>query len=126
MSEAVTKRANQVEKFHLPGEPARIFHKAIESPVRGIGESCRSPGGVRPVSLIVRVQSLCAKATGMVLLKVLEEHVSIQVHARPVFLEQVANNAHTRQGQPGFALDIARWIDSLHQGLSRLGMKEVH
>jgi hypothetical protein len=96
---AVVYDMKQIESFLLPAKPPRIFHKTIQGPLDPVNQP-----EVPKVSTVCGAQTLGLKIAKVVPLKVLQQHVSHQVHARPVFLEEVTDNANTGQTQAGWRL----------------------
>jgi hypothetical protein len=96
MSVAVIDHMKEI-KLSLPGKPKRVSRETIQPAFSRIEGFERASGDPLEMSRVRRTQALSGKIRSIEAMKILEQHLAHQIHAQPVFLQKVANDAYSGQ-----------------------------
>ena len=95
---AVVDNMEKVEVLVPSPQPPRIIPEAVQNPV-GIKGNVSGSGEACETTTHGWAEARREYGSGMVLSKVVKQHLSNQVHAGPILLEQIADNGNARQVQ---------------------------
>ena len=97
LSVAVVDNMEKVEVLVPSPQPPRIIPEAVQKPVGVKGDVPGSGEACEP-TMHGWTEARSEYGSGMVLSKVVKQHLSNQVHAGPILLQQVTDDCNAGQG----------------------------